>query len=93
MGTVVERRRQGLATELLMHIQNLAKSDGRPIWIEATTEVSLDLYLKMGFKLAGEVVLGKGSVSAGGDVLQGGLVLSFGVCIGKRSKGEPISRR
>ncbi|KAK4185180.1 putative increased recombination centers protein 11 [Podospora australis] len=68
MGTALEKRRQGLAGELLVYFQNLAKKDGRPIWLEATTATSRDLYLKHGFVDVGEVVLGKGT--HGGDGLK-----------------------
>lgn len=72
MATAVDRRREGLATELLAHMQDRARADGRPMWLEATTELSRDLYLKHGFKVVGEVVLGKGRVGPDGVPKDGG---------------------
>lgn len=66
MGTAVDRRRQGHASRLLVHMQDLAREDGRPIWLEATTDPSRELYLKHGFELIGDVVLGKGKVGPDG---------------------------
>lgn len=66
MGTPVDRRRQGLASELLMDMQDRARLDGRPLWLEATTEDSLALYLKHGFQNHGEIILGKGKVGRDG---------------------------
>ncbi|KAK3328550.1 hypothetical protein B0T19DRAFT_424898 [Cercophora scortea] len=72
MGTAIDRRRQGLASELLVYVQDRARSDGRPLWLEATTEISRDLYLKHGFKTVGEVILGKGQVGPDGMPKKGG---------------------
>ena len=66
MGTSVDRRRQGLASALLGDIKERARTDGRPIWLEATTENSLALYLNHGFQNHGETVLGKGKVGRDG---------------------------
>ncbi|OTB04118.1 hypothetical protein M426DRAFT_321216 [Hypoxylon sp. CI-4A] len=66
MGTAANRRREGLAGALLQHLQGLARGDGRLIWLEATTLESRELYLKYGFTVAGEVVLGKGKVGSDG---------------------------
>ncbi|KXX74865.1 putative increased recombination centers protein 11 [Madurella mycetomatis] len=72
MGTSLSRRRQGLASELLVYAQNQARNDGRPIWLEATTGVSRDLYLKHGFTTVSEVILGKGKVGSDGLPRKGG---------------------
>lgn len=66
MGTSLDRRREGLATSLLENMKERARADGRPIWLEATTELSLALYLKHGFRNHGEVILGKGKVGCNG---------------------------
>lgn len=66
MGTAVDKRRQGHASTMLTHMQNRARDDGRPIWLEATTDYSRKLYLKHGFTLVGDVVLGKGKVGQDG---------------------------
>jgi GNAT superfamily N-acetyltransferase len=72
MGTAEDRRRQGLAGTLLEQMQGLARSDGRPLWLEATTAYSRDLYLKHGFTAVGEAGLGKGTVGADGLPAKGG---------------------
>ncbi|KAI2468387.1 hypothetical protein F4781DRAFT_268741 [Annulohypoxylon bovei var. microspora] len=72
MGTAVDRRRQGFANALLLHMQDRARNDGRPIWLEATTEQSRELYSKHGFATVGEVVLGKGKVGPDGLPRKGG---------------------
>ncbi|KAK3374796.1 hypothetical protein B0H63DRAFT_480895 [Podospora didyma] len=72
MGTAADRRRQGLASELLVYMQEQARSDGRPLWLEATTKYSRDLYLKYGFTIVGEAVLGKGKVGPDGLKKKGG---------------------
>lgn len=66
MGTAVGKRRKGYASALLAHIQDRARGDGRPIWLEATTDYSRKLYSKHGFTVVGDVVLGKGMVSSDG---------------------------
>ncbi|KUI73595.1 hypothetical protein VM1G_11941 [Cytospora mali] len=49
---------------LLAHMQYLARETGRPIWLEATTESSRELYMKHGFTLVGDVELVNGRRSA-----------------------------
>lgn len=66
MGTSVDRRRQGLASALIVGMQDRARVDGRPLWLEATTESSLALYLKHGFQNHGEIILGKEKVGRDG---------------------------
>jgi len=65
MCTAVDRRREGMAAQLLAYMQDQARGDGRPLWLEATTPLSRDLYAKQGFEIVGEVNLGRGVV--GGD--------------------------
>ena len=43
-----------------------------PIWLEATTMRSRDVYLKLGFKVVEEMVLGKGEAGADGRAKKGG---------------------
>ncbi|KAJ7368566.1 hypothetical protein DFH08DRAFT_762499 [Mycena albidolilacea] len=64
MATAEDRRQQGLAGTLL--------DDGRPLWLEATTAYSRDLYLKHGFTAVGGARLGKGTVGADGLPAKGG---------------------
>jgi GNAT superfamily N-acetyltransferase len=66
MGTSIDRRRQGLGGVLLENMKERARADERPLWLEATTELSLALYLKHGFQNHGEVILGKGKVGRDG---------------------------
>lgn len=66
IGTEADRRRQGLAGAVLAHTQVRAREDGRPIWLEATTAYSRDLYVKHGFTVVGDAVLGKGKVGPDG---------------------------
>lgn len=66
VGTSVDRRRQGLASALLKAMQERARADGRPLWLEATTEENVALYLKNGFKKHGEIIVGKGKVGRDG---------------------------
>lgn len=72
MGTSVDRQRQGLASALLLDMQERARVDGRPLWLEATTEPSLALYLKHGFQNHGEIILGKGKVGRDGLPMKSG---------------------
>ncbi|KAK3312204.1 hypothetical protein B0H66DRAFT_570237 [Apodospora peruviana] len=72
MGTVPEKQRQGLGGEMLLYMQERARSDGRALWLEATTPSSRELYLRYGFKDVGEVVLGKGKVGKDGKTEKGG---------------------
>ncbi|KAI1180225.1 hypothetical protein F4777DRAFT_531381 [Nemania sp. FL0916] len=72
MGTAIDKRRQGLASALIEDLVNRARNDQRPIWLEATTRESLQLYTRHGFKTVGEVVLGKGSVDINGRANKGG---------------------
>ncbi|KAI2782166.1 hypothetical protein F4815DRAFT_463933 [Daldinia loculata] len=72
MATAVDRRREGLASALLVYMKDKARSDGRPLWIEATTVVSRDLYAKHGFEVVTEVNLGKRQVGPDGFVKKDG---------------------
>lgn len=66
MGTAAERRNQGLASKVLAYMQEKARSEGRPLWLEASNQDSRRLFAKNGFKDAGEIVLGKGIVDSDG---------------------------
>ncbi|KAI0170226.1 hypothetical protein BJ166DRAFT_515420 [Pestalotiopsis sp. NC0098] len=72
MGTSLERRRQGLAGKLLDDVKARAQSDGKPVWLEATTPESRKLYLKNGFEDVVDINLGKGVVNAKGYAAAGG---------------------
>ncbi|CAH0027814.1 unnamed protein product [Clonostachys rhizophaga] len=66
MATDVDRRRKGHASKLLAHLQDRAREGKHPIWLEATTDASRELYLKLGFEVVGDINLGKGVVGDDG---------------------------
>ncbi|KAJ8127643.1 hypothetical protein O1611_g5993 [Lasiodiplodia mahajangana] len=72
MGTATDRRRQGLASAMLEDLMERARNDKRPIWLEATTRESLQLYTRHGFETVGEMVLGRGDVGPDGLPCNGG---------------------
>ncbi|KAF2502972.1 hypothetical protein BU16DRAFT_612550 [Lophium mytilinum] len=72
LGTKEEYRGNGLSTHLIHHYQSLAAATNAPIWLEATTAYSHNLYTKLGFHTAGEIVLGQGVAGADGTVSKGG---------------------
>ena len=59
-------RGKGLAGKVVSKWQDKAASEGQAIWLEATTEQSSNVYAKCGFKVVGEVHLGKGTHAATG---------------------------
>lgn len=54
----------GLAKAIMRYWQNKAQAENLPIWLEATTTSSRNLYLSMGFSEVEEIILGKGKVAA-----------------------------
>lgn len=48
----------------MRHYQAKAQAENLPIWLEATTPSSRNLYLSMGFEEVEEITLGKGKVAA-----------------------------
>jgi GNAT superfamily N-acetyltransferase len=68
MGTRADAQGQGLGSELMKHQQDLVREckNGLPTWLEATTARSRDLYLRLGFEVVDEILLGKGDVGADG---------------------------
>lgn len=67
VATREDARGKGLSSALIGQLQDRAKGDGLPVWLEATTEHSAGVYAKLGFERVGTVVLGEGRV--GGDGL------------------------
>jgi len=57
---------------LIRHYQTLATAAGKPIWLEATTAYSRDIYTRLGFQIIDEIVLGKGKVAPDGTASKGG---------------------
>jgi hypothetical protein len=62
----------GLSSALIRSFQARATTDNLPIWLEATTAQSRDLYAKLGFKVVEKMVLGKGRAAPDGSEMQDG---------------------
>lgn len=62
----------GLAKSIMQYHQSIAQARNLPIWLEATTPSSRNLYLSLGFQEVEEIVLGKGKVAADASVQPGG---------------------
>ena len=71
VGTREDCRGRGLASSLIRHYQKIATEANVPVWLEATTAKSRDIYLKLGFEVVEEIVLGKGRVGGDGLVVKG----------------------
>ena len=65
-------RSTGLAKAIMRDHQQTAQAANLPIWLEATTPRSRDLYLSMGFEEIEEIVLGKGKVAVDSSLQPGG---------------------
>lgn len=72
IGTREDARGQGLASELIRYHQKVLHSSGLPIWLEATTSHSRDIYARLGFQVVDEIVLGKGRAGPDGRTSKGG---------------------
>jgi ribosomal protein S18 acetylase RimI-like enzyme len=70
VGTRLDCRGRGLASALIRHYQSRATEAQLPIWLEATTAKSRDLYDRLGFEVVEEIVLGQGKVGADGLVVK-----------------------
>ncbi|CAM6087000.1 unnamed protein product [Calypogeia fissa] len=57
---------------MMREYQARAAEDGLPVWLEATTEKSMRLYLQFGWELVEEMVLGKGKAKADGTLTKKG---------------------
>lgn len=57
---------------LIKHVQEQARSDRCPIWLEAVIETYRTLYLKHSFVNHGEFILGKGKVGRDGLPMKAG---------------------
>lgn len=64
IATVAEARGQGLASKMVAKYQQ--KGDGLPIWLEATTKKSRDIYERCGFKEIQEMKVGVGTHASTG---------------------------
>jgi hypothetical protein len=65
-------QRAGLASQMLKDIQARAQAEGIPVWLEATTPYSKQLYERLGFETVEDVVLGKGKAGPDGLKKAGG---------------------
>jgi hypothetical protein len=72
VGTASSARGQGLCSAIIRSYQERAEKDKKPLWLEGTTEYSMNLYAKLGFEMIDEIVLGKGKVGADGLAKKGG---------------------
>ncbi|KAF2472876.1 uncharacterized protein BDR25DRAFT_302476 [Lindgomyces ingoldianus] len=74
IGTEESHRGKGLCPALIRDLQKKASGEGLPIWLEATSAGSRDVYKKVGFQLVeegGPFILGKGVADAAGEVATG----------------------
>jgi GNAT superfamily N-acetyltransferase len=65
-------RGRGLASTIIERYKAKAYEDGWPMWLEATTSQSRDMYARIGFKIVEELRLGKGTHAENGAELTGG---------------------
>jgi hypothetical protein len=72
VGTAEDARRTGLCSQIMKEYQRIAAQEQLPIWLEATTEKSMLLYKKLGWRLVDELVIGKGKANADGVRCKGG---------------------
>lgn len=72
VATRSDSRGRGLCSALIRHCQRVAEAENYPLWLEATTAHSRDVYAKEGFKVAEQVVLGEGQVDADGKTKKNG---------------------
>ncbi len=62
----------GLSQALIKRYQDIAQQERLPIWLEATTRYSSQVYAKLGFETVEEIVLGKGVAAGDGTKKKGG---------------------
>ena len=72
IGTHPDHRRKGLSSALLKHFQERATKENVPLWLESTSENSMRLYARHGFKEQAKIVLGKGQAGPDGAKKEGG---------------------
>lgn len=72
VGASAAHRGKGLAPGLIRKLQERARDEGKPIWLEASNEGARAVYLKLGFKDVQPLIyLGKGECDANGEVASG----------------------
>ena len=72
VGTMAECEGRGLGTSIVKYWQEIAAREGVPVFLEASTEYSMKLYLKLGFEIVDEGVIGKGKANRQGEIMKGG---------------------
>ncbi|KAL4982928.1 hypothetical protein BDW68DRAFT_191755 [Aspergillus falconensis] len=72
LGTEYEHQGKGLARALLESQKETAWCSEVPIWLEATTEYSRDLYLSLGFEEVEQITIGQGKVNQDGFLQKDG---------------------
>jgi len=66
IGTLEEGRGKGLCSSIFREWQERAKKANVPIWLEATTEHSREIYKNLGFEVVESFLLGKGTADKNG---------------------------
>ena len=69
LGTAPESRGQGLGSAFLKYVQEVATKAGKPIYLESSSERNKALYMRHGFEVAKELVMGEGVVGRDGKVV------------------------
>ncbi|KAL4739973.1 hypothetical protein BDV11DRAFT_169605 [Aspergillus similis] len=72
IGTEHEHQGKGLARALIESQKQTAWSTEVPMWLEATTEYSRDLYLSLGFQEVEQITIGQGKVNRDGFMRKDG---------------------
>ncbi|KAL4926147.1 uncharacterized protein BDV17DRAFT_270158 [Aspergillus undulatus] len=72
IGTEGEHQGKGLARAIIESYQYIAWSIEVPIWLEATTPHSRDLYLSLGFEQVEEITIGEGKAATDGTMYKEG---------------------
>lgn len=69
ISTAVAARGMGLASKVIARLQEEIRTAGKsmPIWLEATTEKSMQVYARLGFEHVDSWVIGKGKVDRDGE--------------------------
>lgn len=68
LGTQPEARNKGYASTFMKYAQDVAKKEGRPIYLQSSTNENRRLYESFGFVVVGEQRLGKGEVDSTGRI-------------------------
>ncbi|KAL4978854.1 hypothetical protein BDW66DRAFT_157741 [Aspergillus desertorum] len=72
IGTEYEHQGKGLARAVLESQKETARCSEVPIWLEATTEYSRNLYLSLGFEEVEQITIGQGRVNEDGFLQKDG---------------------